>query len=65
MPAELVEQIHGGRAPRLVDEVPDIPPTFAELVNQQLEYDPRRRAESARELVERLAEVETVGRDGD
>jgi CheY-like chemotaxis protein len=65
MPAELVEQIHGGRAPRLVDEVPDIPPTFAELVNQQLEYDPRRRAESARELVERLAEVETVGRHGD
>jgi CheY-like chemotaxis protein len=62
-PAALVEQSSGGRARRLDVEVPGIPMALADLVHQQLDYDPRRRATTARELVERLSEVENVRQD--
>jgi CheY-like chemotaxis protein len=59
-PAELVERIYVGKAPWLEREVPGIPQALADLVHQQLEYDPRRRAASAKELVEKLAEIESI-----
>jgi serine/threonine protein kinase len=57
-PAELVGQIYQGSFESLERILPNIPPKLARVVHQQLNYDARQRAGSARELGHKLSEIE-------
>jgi serine/threonine protein kinase len=56
-PTEIVSRMVDGPAVPVDTLVPDIAPAVSALVAQLLQYDPKDRMQSARELVERLREV--------
>jgi CheY-like chemotaxis protein len=57
-PADLVAEVFKENAAPVEASVADMPLTFAKLIHQQLHFDPARRAKSARELAQKLSEVE-------
>ncbi|MHB8901624.1 MAG: serine/threonine-protein kinase [Thermoguttaceae bacterium] len=57
-PAELVEQHRSRRAPDLRRLDPSLPPELTRLVREMMAKNPWHRPSSAREVVERLAELE-------
>lgn len=55
---ELVRLHRESAAPRLDELVPDLPPALVELVRQMIAKDPLRRPQSAREVIDRLLDLE-------
>jgi CheY-like chemotaxis protein len=56
-PTEIVSRIVDGPAVPVDTLVPEVTPAVSALIAQLLQYDPKDRLQSARELVERLREV--------
>jgi serine/threonine protein kinase len=61
-PQELIAEIYRSAEIPLELTSPDIPTALAKLIHQQLSFDAARRASSARELAQRLSEVELSDR---
>jgi DNA-binding response OmpR family regulator len=57
-PIELYTSVLNGHAPRLSTLVPDIPAPLEALIHQQLRFDASARSQTARDLGQRLSELE-------
>jgi len=58
LPQALLAHMRSGTFPRVSALLPEVPVRLEAIVHQQLRYDPTERAQSARDLASRLAEID-------